>query len=122
LTKVLRGNPFFDRENPKDKGVHGRKAEKKTAKRLSGRLTPGSGALSAKGDFEYLQWLVENKATEAESLVLKLDWLTKIYGEALAVGREPALSIQFVTGDGSPRDRGAWVMIPEKMFRNLTGG
>lgn len=117
------GNPLFDRGNPRDKGAHGRKAEKKTAKRLGGKLQPGSGALDgAKGDFTVNRFLIENKATEDESFTLKQSWLLKIYSEALACGKVPALSFQFVRPSGQSETRDRWVAIPEHLFKDLTDG
>lgn len=114
-------NPFFDRQNPKDKGAHGRKAEKKASQRLGGRLQPGSGSLDgAKGDFTYDRWLMENKATEAGSITIPLQWLLKVYGEAQAMQLTPALSFQFTTSEGVSDARTRWVAIPEWVFKDLT--
>lgn len=114
---------MFDRGNPKDKGAHGRKAEKKTAKRLGGKLQPGSGALDgAKGDFTFDRWLCENKATTAETITIPLQWLLKVYGEAVAIGRTPALTFQFTSPEGVSNARSRWVCIPEQAFRDLTEG
>ena len=118
MTKT--GNPFFDRDK-KDKGAHGRKAEKKTSRRLQGVLQPGSGALpGAKGDIVTRQFLIENKTTNGESIRIELDWLLKIYAEALAVGQSPALAFQFVYGSGVSEHRNRWVCISEADFKELT--
>lgn len=122
---MTRGNPLFDRCNPKDKGAHGRKAEKKTAKRLGGRQQPGSGALDdAKGDITYRRWLVENKAVNSgvESITIPLQWLLKVYSEARASDLSPALAFQFTTSEGLSDARARWVCIPESTFLDLTGG
>lgn len=113
-------NPFLDREARAGIGGTGRKAERKTAKRLGGRLTPASGALdSQKGDFATKDWLCENKSTVNASLGVKLAWLEKITREALPNGKTPALSIQFTDGDGAPLKSGSWVCIPEHVFKEL---
>lgn len=110
-------NPFLERGKHKQ---HGQRAEKKAAKRLKGQLTPASGALDgAKGDFHLKEFLVENKATEKKSMGLELQWLAKIAQEAVDHGKYPALSMQFVTLDGQPKQDGAWVAIPEYVFKEL---
>lgn len=115
------GNPLFDRGNPLDKGAHGRKAEKATAKRLGGKQQPGSGALDgAKGDITFASFLIENKAVDAESIRIPLQWLLKVYGEALAGQRIPALAFQFTTQAGVSDARSRWVCIPEHVFKDLT--
>lgn len=64
---------------------------------------------------------MENKATEHRSISLKLDWLEKISREARQVGKDPALSIQFVDKQGNPVANGRWVLIPEDEFTNEFG-
>jgi hypothetical protein len=110
-------NPFLYRgKNPR----HGDKAEKRTAKRLGGQLTPASGALlGAKGDIQLPGVLMENKATSKGSMSLKLDWLLKITQEALEKRKTPALAIQFVTENGEPIRGGNWVMVPEYTYNEL---
>lgn len=111
------GNPYLDRLG---KGEHGTKAEKKTAKRLGGKLTPASGASHEKADFNLEEFKVENKSTIYGSMSIKKEWLIKVSDEALAMGMYPALAIQFVDGDGRPVDRySKWVMIPEVVFAGL---
>lgn len=110
-------NPYLRRAS---KQRHGSLAEKKAAKRLGARLTFASGSLDfQKGDFSTRDFLFENKSTVARSLSVKLDWLEKISTEAHPKLLYPAVSIQFVTGDGSPRKDGAWVLIPEWAFKEL---
>lgn len=96
----------------------GTRAEQRTAARLEADLVDASGALEGrKSDMTLRDFRVENKATEADSVRLKLDWLLKIAHEAAETGRTPALTLQFVTGNGKPREGGAWVVIPESVFR-----
>jgi hypothetical protein len=114
------GNPLFDRQ--KDKGSHGRSAEKRAAKRLGGRVRPGSGALDgAKGDITVKKFLIENKAVSTDSISIKLDWLLKIYAESISAGLTPALAFQFVHGSGISELRNRWVMIPEDVFLEMLG-
>lgn len=99
---------------------HGRKSEKKTSKRFGARLRPGSGAMpGAKGDFVLPDFLFEAKATVNDSLGLKKAWLDKITGEALEIGREPALTVTFVDPNGAPLPRGTWVLVRESTLAAL---
>jgi hypothetical protein len=110
-------NPYLKRSRGTE---HGRAAEKKAAKRLKGRLTPGSGALAgAKGDIVKVSFLIESKATKDDSISLKLSWLDKIAKEALDVGKDPALILQFVDALGNRRKGGGWVLIPERLFKEI---
>lgn len=107
-----------------DHGAAGRAAERKAAKRMDAQLQPGSGALlGAKADFKLqaaaFPLLVENKTTTGKSFSLQLAHLHKVYQEALEQSRTPALSFQFVTGNGNSEKRGRWVAIPEADFLNL---
>lgn len=111
-------NPLIRKLERRD---HGQRAEKRTAKRLGGRTQPGSGSQQhSKGDIKLPDFLIENKCTVNESLGIKHAWLRKISLEAIGVNREPALSIQFVDGKGVPITDGAWVAIPERLFKELT--
>lgn len=98
----------------------GRKNEKQTSRRLNAKLTPGSGATATfKGDMTFNNYLVECKATENNSLSLKLEWLGKISREALEVGKKPLMTITFTDDTGRPRRHGAWVLVPETEFKEL---
>ncbi len=115
--------PVLRRAAARAVGGAGPAAEKRLAKRLGGRQTPASGAMvGAKGDVMLPAMLMEAKSTVRDSLALKLDWLAKIAGEARAQGKVPALAVVFATGDGRPRPDGAWVLMPEAAFRELTEG
>ena len=97
-------------------GGSGRKAEKRTARRIGANLTPASGAFVEKGDMTTQEFRIESKATEKGSMSVKLDWLLKIEKEAHMTGREPALSIIFCDEQGRPRKGGSWIAIPENLF------
>lgn len=112
-------NDFLKRNE--DKQATGRKAERKAAKRLNGRLTPGSGAKQGfKGDIVKSAFLVESKATQNASISVSLVWLDKIAKEALDAGKDPALIIQFVDAAGNPWRGSSWVLIPERVFAEIT--
>lgn len=103
-------------------GLVGRKAEARFAQRNGGRQTIGSGNMDGdKGDVVFSDMLVECKATEAESYSIPLQVLAKISREALRVGKHPALSVQFVLGNGKPQRFGSWVMIPEELAVEVLG-
>lgn len=113
-----RVNPYLARLERHKIGKAGRKAEKKTTKRLGGRAMAASGALDAqKSDFSVGEFRVENKTTINASLGLKLEWLEKITKEALPNGQTPALALQFVTPEGDPVRYGKWVCVPEHVFQ-----
>ncbi len=97
---------------------HGQQAEKRTAKRLSGRARAGSGAIEGyKGDIEMGAFLLENKSTVNFSIRIQYGWLDKISREAREEGKIPGLSFQFVDAQGRPMRHGRWVMIPEDEFK-----
>ena len=102
-------------------GLSGRKAEKRTATRVRGRLTIASGSLHGdKGDIYARGRTMEVKSTTKNSMSLKYEWLCKIAEEARRKGNGSSLSIVFVTEDGRPRRDGAWVMVPECDYMKMT--
>jgi len=111
-------NPYLKRSA---RNQHGQKAERKAAKRLKGRQTPASGALvGAKGDIVKRAFLIESKATKHASISVTLDWLDKISKEALDAGKDPALLIQFVDAGGNPWRGSTWVLVPERVFAEVS--
>lgn len=115
---MITQNPWARKNSVKDNN-HGRKAEDQAAKRLKGKLSPGSGNKGVKGDYTVGKFKIENKATVKDSISLKMDWLLKIKRESIEVSDIPALAIQFVDGQGTPRKNGAWVMVEEDVFKQL---
>lgn len=105
----------------KGTGQAGRRSEQRAASRVRGRLTRASGCGNQKGDYSKGDFLVEHKSTTALSLRLTYDWLAKIADQAGTAVKKPALHVTFNVGDaGHQRPHGAWVMIPEKLFKELT--
>ena len=101
-------------------GESGRKSEKRVARSAGARLQPASGSMiGAKGDMRKGNWLTEAKSTTAGQMALKLSWLEKINDEAMAKGLNPALTVSFVTGDGSARGT-EWVLIRRADFQEIT--
>lgn len=104
-------------------GEHGRKSEKRIAKKLGGRRTPASGAMAgAKGDTVLPDFLLESKATSGVSFSLRKEVLDKITREALEKNKVPAVSISFTPLSGEARQNGDWVAIPLWAFKSITGG
>lgn len=110
-------NPFLKRAK-QPIGQAGRRAEQDSAKQFGGRLTAASGAGTRKGDFHIGTWMVEHKSTQAESLILQKEWLTKVRREALVAGMNPAVELKFTKADGRT-DEVDWVAIPAHLFKEL---
>lgn len=101
-------NPYLTR-----KRATGRASERRVAATLRAKPTPASGALPwAHGDMNKGQLRIEAKATTKASMGVRLDWLEKIQREANEGGKIPALTISFVTGNGTSRPSGDWVLLP----------
>jgi len=110
-------NPYLDRK-PRI-GDHGRKSEKRVAKKFGASMVSASGATRAKGDMTLGQFLIESKSTSHNSMSVQFAWLAKIEKEALAVGKTPALTVSFLLPGGSDVPGGRWVMMPEDTFQEL---
>lgn len=107
-----------------DKNNPGIKSEKRVSSLLGAEVTLGSGAIdSYKGDFELdiaaMKFLGECKATEAQSLSIKREWLLKIAKEALEVNRTPLFTASFVHGNGTAKKEGDWVAMPLRVFKEI---
>lgn len=115
--------PMLRRSSNPDKGFAGRKAEKSLATRIAAQLQPGSGALhGVKGDMTKADFLLENKSSQSASFSVKQEQLQKVYQEALALGRKPALAFQFVNSGGNSQKQDRWVCVPESVFEELLRG
>ena len=57
-----------------------------------------SGSGFYKGDWFDVEWLIEQKETEGQSIRIKKDWWEKIEGEAMGMGRRPLLLLRFIGG------------------------
>lgn len=102
---------------------HGKRYEKRVAKKIGARLTPNSGALpGAKGDMRYHRWLIESKSTKHATFQVELAHLVKITEEAQARSMDPALLFSFVFPDGRPVPNcpSEWVAIPLALWQELT--
>lgn len=70
--------------------------ERRIAKQVKGQVVKGSGCLFyAKGDVKMEEFLIEAKTTDADSFTLKAEVIEKIMEEAIAIGKEGFLQINF---------------------------
>ena len=80
-----------------------RRQEGEVAKRIGGRKTPASGALSEKGDVRLKGVVrIECKTTSHKSFSVTQEMLEKIEYAALSAGELPALVIEFLNAKGNP--------------------
>lgn len=87
------------------------KREKKLASELGGKAMPNSGASDQRGDIKLDKYLIDDKFTNTEAYVIKVETLNKITIEAYDVNREPLLIIQFRKHiiNGYPDE---WILVP----------
>lgn len=80
----------------------------------------GSGSQDhSKADIKGSTFLVESKATVKDSISLKAEWLRKVSAQALEISKEAALIVQFVDASGKVIPGFSWVMVEERVFREL---
>jgi hypothetical protein len=115
------------------KNKKSRKQEDRVASKVGGRRVSGSGnqmpAMRVKsgyrntsckpGDVNAQDFLMEAKRTDAGSIRITGDMLTKIEAQAAMKGRLPALAIEI--GAMLPMTEKDWVMMPLSVFNQLTG-
>lgn len=78
-----------------------RKQERELAKRVGGRVTPGSGAFSLKGDVRVKSLMrIEAKTTKNKSFSVTLEMIEKIEEAALSHGEVPVIVVEFNDGNG----------------------
>lgn len=97
-----------------------RAAERETARRHGGRLTPASGAGDVKNDVLREGWSTEVKNTTAVSYRLHLADLVRAEDHAVLQGRRMAFLVSF-SGPPDPRPH-RYVLMSEDDFLELTGG
>lgn len=115
-------NPYLNRLANAGKNAHGKKSEKRVAKKMGAKLHPNSGAMrGAKSDASLKSFRLEMKSTTAQTIPIEMAWLVKITQEALAHGQTPAVVISFVDAQGVPRLRqyAEWVVLPRVIFEEL---
>lgn len=64
-------------------------------------------------------WLIEQKATQKDSLRVKHEYLRKLSSQAGQQRQWPAFRILFAHGDGEPRESGEWIAMPKWRFDEL---
>lgn len=90
------------------------KKEKKFAQKYGGKVQPCSGRLPvAKGDVKLEEFLVEMKFTQGKQFTLKFDILEKISNEAMSIGKNAALMLDFAEYGEK------YVIIKESVFKAL---
>lgn len=109
----------MNRRSGKTPQQAGRLAEVKAAKKIGARLHVASGALSQKADMTKGDFVIEAKATQAQTLKVEYSWLTKVSKEAVSVNKSPALLMQFVDLNGKAKRNGDWIAIPASLFNEL---
>lgn len=80
--------------NPKSPQEEGRRLESKIAKKVGGRVQPGSGAFpNMREDIETRKQLIQLKRTTKKQYTLKLDDLETLRTNAIKKGKEPIFII-----------------------------
>jgi hypothetical protein len=115
-------NPYLDRLAAAGKNPHGKKSEKRVAKKMGARLHPNSGAGVTKSDASLKRFRMEMKSSMMQSVMLEMAWLVKIAHEALDHGQTPAVVVSFVDTSGKARMKhySEWVLMPMVTFQELT--
>jgi hypothetical protein len=115
----LRDNNIFSAINFKSSDKNTVLAqENDMADMVGGKRHSGSGSSPyLKSDASSDHYQIEAKQTEKKSISLKMDWLKKIYYEAVGRHKQPMLTIRFLNMPiDVDRD---WIMIPKTEFEEL---
>lgn len=75
--------------------------------------TPGSGSSGVKGDLRRGNFMVEVKATRADSFRVTADILGKLHNDSLFNGRPGVLIVEIGTGE-------RYAILPLSLFESLT--
>lgn len=95
-----------------------KKNERKTASKLGGQTTPGSGAFEGhKGDIKLTDFLLEMKETENKSISILIEHLLKITKEANATNKDGGMVYKFI--NTPPNMEKEWVLLPLSKFKEL---
>jgi hypothetical protein len=91
--------------------------ENRAAQMIGGKRHVGSGAISdLKSDASSMIWQLEAKQTRAQSIAVKLDWLSKISEEAMSQDKRPILHIEFSHVPDNVIVENEWVMMSRSSF------
>jgi hypothetical protein len=95
------------------------KQERELAKRSGGRLTPGSGSKTQKGDVRKAYGIIriEAKTTTKKSFSVTKEMVRKIEDASLPNGEIPAIVIEFINENGDPEMEVA--VVPTYLLPNL---
>lgn len=107
-----------------DKYKRSKKHEDRLGKRLGGKRIPRSGGLAwsrwdkttANGDVSIPDFHLEHKRTDAKSMSLQQEWLSKVSEGARRTGKDPGVVITFERTGKAPED---WALIPLDVFERL---
>lgn len=98
---------FINRDKNHGTASHRRapKMEKSLAKRMGGKLTPGSGNQYQKGDImkAYGTIRIEAKCTKNKSFSVTRDMIQRIEDAAVCNNEIPAIVIEFIDEQGRPQ-------------------
>lgn len=103
--------PRHDRASPKQ--------ERRLAKSLGGRTTPGSGSGVIKGDVLTKGEMVEAKTTSKSQYTLKLLDLKKLENEAKMAGKRPLFILQIEDTSKVFLFHNEWVLLPMQDYLAL---
>lgn len=104
---------------PRRNGSQSRRQERRLAKELGGRTTPGSGSGSIKGDVHTRGEMVEAKTTAKSQYTLKLVDLKKLENEARLANKRPVFVIQIEDTSSVFLFHNEWVLIPKQDYLAL---
>lgn len=92
--------------------------EKQVAAKLGGRLTPGSGSKSIKGDVRVKGIArIECKTTSRKSFSVTVDMFQKLEQASMGSGEVPALVVEF--NDGKGRALMSLAVVPMYVLEEL---
>lgn len=106
------------RPAPSKSHLRASKQERELAKRLGGKVTPGSGNKAVKGDVRMRGVArIECKTTQHRSFSVTLDMVRKIEDAALATDEVPIIVVEF--NDGQGKKVAEVAVVPTYVLHNL---
>lgn len=96
-----------------------RRQERRLAKELGGRTTPGSGSGSIKGDVSTKGEMVEAKTTSKTQYTLRFVDLKKLENEARLANKRPVFVIQIEDTSQVFLFHNEWVLLPKQDYLAL---
>jgi hypothetical protein len=113
--------PDYFRDADRPKKANWRQHEKDISERAGEPQVAGSGNQPGRpGDTMGTQFLRDGKATRGAGITIKAEWLRKIVGQALSMGRVPLIEVRMEGADlPVPTD---WVLLPAEDFQEILDG